>query len=135
MGTKTGTMPNGTRFYRSFLALRNATLSSQDFKETLALIEEGDFVYVDPPYALPNSRNRGEYGSGAFDYKRIGELNRFLMEIDSIGAKFLLSYSNHPSVVNKLDSSWRLEVLEVDRHVAGFAKYRNTVTEVLVSNY
>jgi DNA adenine methylase len=131
MGVRTGKMPSEQSFYRCALALRNAKLRATDFETCLKDIRPGDFVYLDPPYA--RSRLRGEYGYDSFREEDIVRLVNVLKSIDEAGAVFLLSYADSPELRSLL-IRWRSKKLSVRRHVAGFAKHRSIVSEVLVSN-
>ena len=55
-------------------------------------------------------------------------------QMDRAGARFLLSYSPTP-LMSLPVKTWHVRELTVRRHIAGFAKFRKDVTELLVSNY
>lgn len=88
MGTKTGNLPTPTKISDCAKALKNASLIYGDFKKTLKHVEQGDFVYIDPPYTKEGAKNRGEYGHGSFDYQDIPALISYLEKIDEKGAFF-----------------------------------------------
>lgn len=132
MGNKTGKIPSETAFYRCSIALRNAELCDADF-ESLN-IKKGDFIYLDPPYAKKEGRDRGEYGPGSFQYSDIDRIVKFLKKITEKKANFLFSYSCSNDVIDRLHNNWNVQEISVARHVAGFSKHRNTVKEILVSN-
>jgi DNA adenine methylase len=114
--------------------LRGATLRAVDFDVCLEDVRQGDFVYLDPPYATSDQRRSGEYGYNSFSSDDIERLINCLKKIDSKKATFLLSYIDTPELLRLLPSTWSLNRINVKRHVAGFAEYRASVTEVLVSN-
>ncbi len=121
--------------FKSFAArLKLAELRCSDFEELLAEAGRGDFVYLDPPYALGNKRDRGEYGCDAFREKDEPRLIAALRSADRRGAKVLLSYSPAPNVLQGL-KKWRRHDLTVSRNVAGFTAARRVADEVLLSNY
>ena len=66
MGTKTAGVPSERHLARCSIALRQTKVVCQDYTDTLRQCSPDDFVYLDPPYPKPDSRNRGEYGMGAF---------------------------------------------------------------------
>ncbi|MGE8180167.1 DNA adenine methylase [Pseudomonas mandelii] len=135
MGTKTGNLPTPAKISDCAKALKGASLIYGDFKKTLKYIEQGDFVYLDPPYTKEGAKNRGEYGHGSFDYQDIPTLIRYLEKIDEKGAYFLLSYSCDSALLDLLPSRWYKLELSVNRHVAGFKQHRSIAKEVLVANY
>jgi DNA adenine methylase len=133
LGTRLGMIPNEKHFNRCAHALRSAELMSGDFESVLAKVMEGDFVYLDPPYAKINSRIRGEYGYNSFGVQDLLRLSESLVKIDRIGSTFLLSYANCPEI-ETIRNSWFSDVIEVRRQIGGFARHREIVTEVLISN-
>jgi len=60
-------------------------------------------------------------------------LSGLLKEIDQSKAHFLLSYARSPEILSRF-SSWRISEVETDRNIAGFAKYRQRVTELIITN-
>ncbi len=135
MGTKTGNLPTPAKISNCANALKGASLIYGDFKKTLKYVEQGDFVYIDPPYTKEGAKNRGEYGHGSFDYQDIPTLITYLEKIDEKGAFFLLSYSCDSALLDLLPSRWNKLELSVNRHVAGFKQHRSIAKEVLVANY
>ncbi|TDV40913.1 DNA adenine methylase [Pseudomonas helmanticensis] len=135
MGTKTGNLPTPAKISDCAKALKGASLIYGDFKKTLKYIEQGDFVYLDPPYTKEGAKNRGEYGHGSFNYQDIPTLISYLEKIDEKGAYFLLSYSCDSALLDLLPSRWYKLELSVNRHVAGFKQHRSIAKEVLVANY
>jgi DNA adenine methylase len=115
-------------------ALKKAELSCSDFESVVDKTTRGDFLYLDPPYALGGKRDRGEYGVGSF---READENRLVDAIQGAskrGVKVLLSYTPSPNITQRLEG-WKVHDLSVARNVAGFAGSRRRAKEILVSNY
>ncbi|WOI46504.1 Dam family site-specific DNA-(adenine-N6)-methyltransferase [Acidovorax sp. BLS4] len=127
-------MPNLDAFKAFAGRLRAADLRCSDFEEILTEAGSGDFVYLDPPYALGDKRDRGEYGCNAFREADERRLIAALRAADRRGAKVLLSYSPAMTVLQGL-KKWRRHDLTVTRNVAGFTAARRSADEVLLSNY
>lgn len=127
-------MPSLEAFQAFAELLRVAELRCSDFEEVLEEAGNGDFVYLDPPYALGDKRDRGEYGCDAFREKDERRLIASLRAADRRGAKVLLSYSPAETVLQGL-KKWRRHDLTVARNVAGFTSARRHAAEVLLSNY
>lgn len=132
-GTRTGRLPSEAEFWRSSYALKRADLRPVDYRDCLADVRTGDFVYLDPPYASRRRNTHGEYGYNCFSEGNLPELLWVLRKIDRARATFLLSYSVHSAFVD-LPATWCTKIVRVRRHVAGFAKDRHIVQEILVSN-
>lgn len=133
-GVRTGKIPSDKLVYRCSIALRSAELRSGDFSICLSDIRKDDFVYLDPPYASLHRPCYGEYGYGSFGAGDINRLAQSLIDIDRAGATFLLSYSANASALNGLLRRWFVRRIVVRRHVAGFARHRAAITEILASN-
>ncbi len=134
IGARTGAIPSEAAFYRCSVALRSATLVSADFETTCELAENGDFVYLDPPYSSSDRKRYGEYGYESFQPIEIHRLAKALVKLDRIGCRFLLSYVDEPEVRDRM-KRWCLTSLSAVRHVAGFSHHRGPSPELLISNY
>lgn len=133
IGKDTGDLPSELALVRCAIALRKATLKCMDFEHLLREVRKGDFVYLDPPYKLFGRKGFGEYGYGSFATRDVARLIRCLRTIDNIGGVFLLSYCDTDEL-HALPRHWHSQHLTVRRHIAGFASYRETVGEILLSN-
>jgi DNA adenine methylase len=133
-GKKTGPLPTMESLVAVANVLGHATFVCGDFEKTLDLAKGGDFVYMDPPYRLDETRMRGEYGYGAFSSCDLDRLADALVTLDRRGVKFLLSYKYHRNF-HKSMQRWYLLTQLVRRHVGGFTDRRSKVRELLVSNY
>lgn len=127
-------VPNWEVFRDFSKRLTAATLKNDDFEKVVAKTNSGDFLYLDPPYALQGQRDRGEYGVGAFRENDEDRLAEALLDASARGVQILLSYSPSPGLLHRLQG-WRVKHLKVARNVAGFARDRRTADEILVSNY
>lgn len=62
MGSKLSPLPTVDHFRHWARLLKNVKLVAGDFDLCVKKAGPGDFVYLDPPYALNDERFRGEYG-------------------------------------------------------------------------
>jgi DNA adenine methylase len=135
-GGKNG-KPNGALeredFMRAATHLRRARFVAGDFTQTLALAEKGDFVYLDPPFAVSSRRVFTEYGERTFDTTDVERLARELRRLNKIGAEFLVSYADCKEA-RQLAAEWSATKLFVRRNVAGFSSHRRMASEWLISN-
>jgi len=69
-----GTLPTLQELRLVSKALKSVDLRCGDFEETLFDVDDGDFVYMDPPFAVSNRRVFREYGPNSFE---INDLERF----------------------------------------------------------
>lgn len=127
-------VPDYSVFAEMAAALRCVDLYCGDFEPVVEQAQRGDFLYLDPPYALGEKRDRGEYGTGAFREPDEDRLVEAIRRASHRGANVLLSYSPSPRVIRNLPG-WQVHELTVARNVAGFADSRRQAQEILVSNY
>ena len=74
--------------------LQGAVLLDGDFEEALSEAVRGDFVYLDPPYAISARRVFAEYHPNSFQEQDLDRLDRALSDLDSRGVHFVLSYAD-----------------------------------------
>lgn len=132
--SRAGAFVTRDEFVAAAKLLRSATLAACDFGTTLSRVRKGDFVYLDPPYALDARRVFREYGAKAFCGQDLRRLSRHLFSMDRRGANFLVSYADCRES-RELASDWCVRRMRVRRHVAGFAGARKAAYELLISNF
>ncbi len=133
-GAKSGNIPSIEHMKACGQALKAARLMKADFRDTLALVRKGDFVYLDPPYAVSNRRVFVEYGACLFTVDDLGVLGTHLREIDKCGAIFVASYADC-SEAREAFAGWRVRRVLTRRSVAGFLGARRNHYEMFVTNY
>jgi DNA adenine methylase len=114
-------------------ALRRAQIEHSDFEAIVDRAEEGDFIYLDPPYATGVRRTFVEYGPKVFSDKDLNRLIAALTRAHRRGAAFVLSYARVPEV-REAARMWNVATLKARRNIAGFLDSRRSVSEVLISN-
>ena len=113
--------------------LRRVSLVRGDFEKTLSHAEEGDFVYMDPPYAVSGRRIFSEYHPESFSVTDLRRLREMLKELDQKGAHFIISYADSTEGRALVDG-WHTRRIRTRRNVAGFAGHRRSAYEILASN-
>jgi len=113
-------------------ALHASDLICASYEAALSAADAGDFVYLDPPYARCQARDRGEYGPNALQPDGIDVVLEATRAASDRGAKILLSYNRD---LRESLPGWRQEIINVRRDVSARALSRRTVTEYLFSNY
>ncbi len=115
--------------------LQRTEIRHADFSEILTKVQEGDFVYFDPPYVpLSETSSFTSYTKDGFDIDMQFKLRDFCDELDSIGVKFLLSNSD-TKLVNELYENYNIKKVFASRQINANADGRGKITEVLVRNY
>jgi DNA adenine methylase len=110
------------------------TLRHCGYEETIGEINEGDFVYMDPPYYGTFT----DYNKDAFGERSQEKLRDFYRELCRRGCKVALSNSNH-EYIRKIYSdipNVRFIEIPVKRMINSKGEDRKKVmTEVLIVNY
>ncbi len=118
---------------KTALLLKSALLLQGDFEVALDEARAGDFVYLDPPYAVAKRRVFSEYQAQGFSERDLDRLRSCLVELDRRGVHFVLSYADSAEG-RKLVSDWNYRRVRTRRNVAGFAGDRRLTFEVMASN-
>ena len=122
-------------------ALQNVTIVCGDFSLCRSFIDKDTFVYIDPPYR-PISQTSGftSYNTDVFDDNEQIRLARFIDEINSSGAKIVLSNSD-PKNVNTEDTffdelykSYKIKRVTASRMINSKAENRGKINELLICN-
>jgi len=129
----TGSFPSLEQFKACANALRRVTLRAWDFGTTLRYTKCGDFVYLDPPYAVESRRIFREYGAGVFTQGDLHRLSEHLKGMHERGVAFLVSYADC-SEARKYLSAWNCRRVRVRRNIAGFDEARRHAYEILAWN-
>ena len=114
-------------------ALTKVSLYQSDFEETIGLVQNTDFVYLDPPYALDSRRVFSQYGPSSFSTMDLRRLGKCLELISERGARFVITYGDS-SEARRLLHPWKPRRIWTRRHIAGFACHRRGIYELLASN-
>jgi len=129
----TGALPTEEHLCQCARLLRRAELRVGDFADTVADCHEGDFVYMDPPFAVKGRRIFREYSPDAFHCGDLSRLADMLIEINAKGVSFVVSYADC-SEARQAFSEWRHRRVRTKRNIAGFCDSRRHAYEWIVTN-
>jgi DNA adenine methylase len=116
-------------------ALHGVDLKVQDFGKTLASVESGDFVYVDPPYyPLSRTANFTSYTQEDFGAAEQERLTALVTEAAKRGARIMLSNSDTPTT-RRLYHGFRLETVQARRAVNCDGAKRGRISELVALTY
>jgi DNA adenine methylase len=132
-GSRTGCLPTLHELRIVAKALSRATIIHADFETTVDRARAGDFVYLDPPFAVSNRRVFRQYDPASFGLDDLQRLADALVEIDKRRATFLVSYAMCREALEAF-GQWRVRRTFTSRSVAGFSRYRRKAVELLVTN-
>lgn len=131
--SNTGALPKRAPLLACSAALRKVRLITGDFEKVLSHAKRGDFVYMDPPYAVDTRRVFNEYDSKNFSSKDVKRVRRGMERLDRKGVKFVVSYADSPEA-ELLRKGFNSTIVSVRRNIAGFTSKRKNAAEILIWN-
>lgn len=132
-GDRCGAMPKDVTFRQCSQQLKNARFVKGDFEKVLCQAVKGDFVYMDPPYAVRARRVFCEYDPSTFTHEDIKRLRSWMDSFQKKGIRFVVSYAESEEA-DVLKSGFSYEMVTVRRNIAGFAGHRTTTNEIVITN-
>lgn len=132
--TKVGRFPTEDSFVSACSSLAGADLLNEDFSQTLSRAKAGDFCYIDPPYYSDSSRVFAEYDHRPFCSADVRRLKEYLVELDSKGVLFMVSYQEGPEAAS-ISSGLTVDYVLARRTIASAPTSRKTVRELIIRNY
>jgi DNA adenine methylase len=115
-------------------ALSSAELKCEDFESSVASAENGDVVYLDPPYTVAHGKNGFiKYNAKIFswdDQIRLANLARNLIKR---GCKVIISNAHHSSILN-IYKDFKLELIRRTSTIAASGEFRRQIEECLFHN-
>lgn len=133
IGTKASVLLESDDFEVISEALAGAELLTSDFEVQIDRAEEGDFVFVDPPYTVKHKFNGFvKYNEQLFAWSDQVRLRDALWRAKRRGARILLTNADHESIRGLYDSDF--ELCEVSRFssIAGKGAARGSYPELLI---
>jgi len=124
-------IPNNLNYLSDLL--QGVNLYHLDFKDSIERVGEGDFMYLDPPYAPETKDSFVKYTSNPFYESNM--LFELIKLASDRGAHFAMSNSNLETVrCAFVDPNFTIELVECKR-IIGDKRQSQTQEEILVTNY
>lgn len=109
--------------------------SCVDYREVLANIKKGTFVYLDPPYdPVSETSSFTGYSKGGFSKEDQVRLRQCCDDLNKRGIKFMLSNSATPFILEQY-AAYNITVVQAKRAINSVGSKRGDVDEVVVRNY
>ena len=115
--------------------LKGVTILEGDYEAACANATEGDFVFIDSPYAPLNPTSFESYTKEGFDMESHKRLARLFDELTERGCHCMLTNHN-TELINQLygDKGYKIDVVSVKRMINSDATNR-VGEEVIICNY
>ena len=139
-------VPYGFKTYKTFIdekriydfsnSLINSMFFSGDFEDILENVNEGDFIYLDPPYTVAHNKNGFiKYNKNLFSLDDQKRLKRTIDQLTDKGAYYLLSNAHHINLYEIFSPN--ANTIEIERFsgIGGGKDYRDKIQEYIFTNY
>jgi DNA adenine methylase len=133
IGTKTKILLESDNFEETSKLLAGANIECCDFEKTVDLADEGDFIFVDPPYTTAHNFNGFvKYNQKIFSWDDQIRLKHSLQRARLRGACVTLTNANHSSIVDLYKDCAKFIDVQRVSVISGLNKGRNSTTESLI---
>jgi DNA adenine methylase len=127
---KTPGLASKAQFQKWSTIMKQVEFRQCGFSESLKMVQKGDFVYLDPPYAPENPKSFVNYVANGFDLQMHQSLFEQVKNLTDV--KFLMSNAKVDFVMNSFPNYHTLDV--TSRRSIHAKDPGRTTTEVLIYN-
>lgn len=115
--------------------LRSAIFRHGDFYDTINNVKPGDFVFLDPPYTISHNNNGFfKYNEKLFSKNDQYRLSRYIDDVRSIGAYYILTNAAHKEIKDIFDKGDIILKLNRASLIGGKNASREKYAEYLFTN-
>ncbi|MGO4879150.1 DNA adenine methylase [Pedobacter psychrotolerans] len=115
--------------------LSEVNIMTANFSACLENIEEGDLVFLDPPYTVAHENNGFiEYNQNLFSWSDQEKLQEFILQIIEKKAYFILTNASHQSIFKLYENIGNISKLSRYSKVGGRNKTRGNYNELIIYN-
>ncbi|EPM3904919.1 DNA adenine methylase [Pseudomonas aeruginosa] len=135
IGTKSNVLMDADIFPSVAKLLQDAELKVSDFESSIDEAEEGDFIFVDPPYTVKHNFNGFiKYNEDLFCWEDQVRLKHAVERAANRGAKILILNANHESIAH-LYGDFEQVVLSRSNVLAGKSEFRGIYQELAIKSW
>ncbi len=133
IGTKNKVLLDEDDFKSVSALLDSCIVEVSDFEKTINIAEDGDLVFVDPPYTVIHTNNGFmRYNEKLFSWDDQQRLSKCLLQAKERGARIVATNANHSSVINLYKKYFDLFIVERASIISGKASSRRPCEELLI---
>lgn len=133
VGTKTAVIMPTDDFHSTASRLRNADLRVSDFEAVIADADDGDLVFVDPPYTVRHNMNGFvKYNEKMFSWADQVRLAAAVNDAAQRGASIVVTNADHASVRELYSGIGCFEVAQRASVISGKSSGRAPTSELIV---
>lgn len=133
IGTKTAVVLPSDDFHRASALLQSADIALSDFEVAIDKAEEGDLLFVDPPYTVKHNMNGFiKYNEKIFSWSDQIRLKDALVRASARRASVILTNADHHSVKDLYHGFGQHVNLERASIISGKSSGRSFISELMV---
>lgn len=115
--------------------IKNVIFETCDFETSLKNIKDGDFAYLDPPYAPVSDKSFVGYNADGFSMAQHQKLFQMCKDLKNKKIKFMMSNAHVPSVIKEFpESKFSVQVIECRRAINSKNPSKKT-KEVIIKSF
>lgn len=111
---------------------KDVIFEHNDFNISLNNVTDGDFVYLDPPYAPETNKSFLNYTKEGFDTNTNKQLFERIKNLNEIGAKFVMSNSKVDLVTSSFIEYNQIDIIA--RRAINSKNPKSTTMEIIIHN-
>ena len=133
-GTKDNVILGTDDFESVSKRLQKAQLVNKDFEEVINLAEDGDLLFVDPPYTVKHNENGFvKYNEKIFSWEDQIRLKDALLRARDRNVHIVCTNANHKSIRSLFKNEFSLKSLERASVMSGQSKHRGVTNELIIT--
>lgn len=126
---------NYENLYLAHEALQNAVISSKDFYDSIHEIEEGDLVFLDPPYTVTHNNNGFiTYNQKLFSIDQQYRLAEMIKEVRRKNAYYIMTNAAHPEIIEIFGNGDQIFELKRNSLIGAKSSSRGKYEEIVLTN-
>lgn len=134
IGTKTAVYSEREDFLEISERLRYTDIECCDFEKTISKAENGDLLFLDPPYTTAHNLNGFvKYNQNIFSWDDQLRLRNSALRASSRGAKVLITNANHHSITEIYADIGKIIPISRSSVISGKNAGRQKTSELLIS--
>jgi len=115
--------------------LKQTQINTNDFDQSIDNIQNGDLVFLDPPYTVAHNNNGFiQYNQKIFSLDDQHRLENFIQNIKEVGAYYIMTNAAHESIRNIFNNGDRMYELDRASLIGGKNATRGKYSELILTN-
>jgi DNA adenine methylase len=116
-------------------SLKNASIFSEDFHNTIDNVKSGDLIFLDPPYTVAHNKNGFiQYNQKIFSLEDQYRLRQYIQNLKEVGAFYIMTNAAHAAIKDIFSNGDKMFELQRASLVGGKNAKREKYSELILTN-